>query len=112
MRAKSIRSGGAAIGVVALMLLPTATPLAHEYASGDGLNEVSIGALKRAYLACNDAAIGGRMGSGSVMQCSIVYEALKRRAFGGDFGKLLAWSQAQPPAVATGRRGGEAAAVP
>jgi hypothetical protein len=37
------------------------------------------------------------------MKCSVVYEELKQRAFGGDFHKLLAWSKAQPPALNTGR---------
>jgi hypothetical protein len=28
------------------------------------------------------------------MGCSMVYEALKQRAFGGDFAKLWVWSRA------------------
>lgn len=97
---------GAVIGVVALMQLAIATPLAHGNSSGEEPNAVPLGELKRAYLACSDTAVDGRMSSGSIMQCSMVYEALKRRAFGGDFEKLLAWSRDQSAAGTTDQRGG------
>jgi hypothetical protein len=48
--------------------------------------------LRAAYLACERAAVAERMETGGVMECSVIYEELKRRVFGGDFGRLRAWS--------------------
>ena len=48
--------------------------------------------LRAAYLACERAATAERMDTGGVMECSVIYEDLKRRVFGGDFGRLRAWS--------------------
>lgn len=56
----------------------------------------SIEDLKRLYLECDRASIAQRLTQGEVMFCSIVYEALKRHAFDGDFDRLLAWSRANP----------------
>jgi hypothetical protein len=84
-------------------LVALATPLAHSQTSGSKQMAIPIDELKGAYLACNRAATSGRLNTGGIMKCSVVYEALKQRAFGGDFYKLLAWSKAQPPARAIGR---------
>ena len=64
--------------------------------------DASVDALKRAYLACDRSAMRGQLSSGGIMHCSMVYEELKRRAFGGDFDKLLAWSNSQQPASQIG----------
>lgn len=64
----------------------------------DALRTASIDDLKRVYLQCNDAALGGRLGWPGVMGCSVIYETLKQRAFGGDFDRLLAWSREQAAA--------------
>jgi hypothetical protein len=93
----------AVIGFVALMLIASATPMAHSQSLDSELIRIPIVELKRVYLACNRAAIDGRLNTGGIMHCSVVYEELKRRAFGGDFHKLLAWSKVQPPARITGR---------
>jgi len=55
----------------------------------------SIAQLKSMYLACSDAAHSGELGRAGIMQCSVIYEELKRRAFDGDFTRLLAWSRGQ-----------------
>jgi hypothetical protein len=54
---------------------------------------MSIDELKRGYVSCSEAAVKSRLDNGSVMHCSVIYEELKRRAFGGDFERLLAWSR-------------------
>jgi hypothetical protein len=54
---------------------------------------MSIDDLKRSYVSCSDAAMKSRLDSGGTMYCSVLYEELKRRAFGGDFDRLLAWSR-------------------
>jgi len=66
-------------------------------------NELTVEQLKSAYLVCNGAALAGRLGSGDIAQCSLVYEDLKQRAFGNDFEQLLAWSRAQRAAQSAAR---------
>jgi hypothetical protein len=91
------------IATVGLVLITLAASLAHGQSTGDELKSLSIAELKRGYLLCNYAAISGRLNSAAIPQCSILYEELKQRAFGGDFYKLLAWSKAQRSAPVTGR---------
>ena len=51
--------------------------------------------LKTIYLGCSREALQRSLGSGEIASCSIVYETLLRRGFGGDFMAVLAWSRAQ-----------------
>jgi len=88
----------AVIGFVALTVIALATPMAYGQSLEGELKRVPIDELKRVYLSCDRAAAGGQLNTGGIMYCSIVYEELKRRAFGGDFEKLLAWSKAHPSA--------------
>lgn len=60
--------------------------------------QLSVAQLKSAYLDCDRASVRVRLAAPGIMQCSIVYEELKRRAFDGDFDKLLAWFQASKDA--------------
>jgi hypothetical protein len=83
-----------------LAVLPAA--MAHVHSNVE-LKAVSIDALKTAYLACDQAAVEGRLSGAAVMQCSVIYEELKQRAFGGDFEKLLAWSRSIPSVRYTAR---------
>ena len=78
-------------------MLATA-PAVRAQSPGIDPDSISIAALKRVYLACNRAVLDGWLDGAGVMQCSVVYEALKQRAFGGDFDRLLAWSRAQSEA--------------
>jgi hypothetical protein len=41
-----------------------------------------------------------QLGSNDIAVCSMIYEELKKRAFHGDFEKLLAWSKAQANSAA------------
>ncbi|MCG3189156.1 MAG: hypothetical protein LKCHEGNO_01429 [Burkholderiaceae bacterium] len=52
--------------------------------------------LKTLYLHCSAEADRRLLDIGEAAVCSIAYEALKRRIFGGDFEALLAWWRAQP----------------
>jgi len=52
--------------------------------------------LKAFYLQCNRAAMQTSLGSGGIALCSIGYEILLQRTFGGDFSAFLAWSRNQP----------------
>ena len=65
---------------------------------GGEVARLSIDQLKRFYLWCGGAATDGQLDNGAIMQCSIFYEALKQRAFDGDFERLLAWSRANSSA--------------
>ena len=55
----------------------------------------SIPQLQAAYLACSESAERGDMGRAEIIYCSVLYEELKRRAFDGDFERLLAWSRSE-----------------
>jgi hypothetical protein len=57
------------------------------------LTTLAVDELKRAYLWCDRAAANGRLRAAEIAQCSVFYEDLKRRAFDGDFERLLAWSR-------------------
>lgn len=61
----------------------------------DDVKHLSIETLKRDYLACHRASMRRALDSGEAMHCSVIYEALKHRAFGGDFERVLAWTRAQ-----------------
>jgi len=93
-RAASIRTA------VAVLALASGGVLAQGSSPDALLEQLTVGQLKRLYLGCNGAAIDGRLDRASIMKCSLVYEALKRRAFGGDFERLLAWSKSRPGAAA------------
>ncbi len=54
--------------------------------------------LKRLALECNAAASRHLLDAGSAFACSLGYEALLRRGFGGDFQAMLAWWRTRPTA--------------
>jgi len=54
--------------------------------------------LKAFYVRCSEQSIERRLDGGEAMACSIAYEVLLRKYFGGDFEVLLAWSRAQAAA--------------
>ncbi|MCL4799280.1 MAG: hypothetical protein KJ025_06810 [Burkholderiales bacterium] len=85
-----------AVGLASAALVVSTAPAAHAESRAAAPEDLRIDELKRVYLSCNSAALRGRLDTAAVRQCSVVYEALKRRAFDGDFGKLLAWSRTQP----------------
>jgi hypothetical protein len=51
--------------------------------------------IKRYYRACADEAVERRVGGSDTKACSVAYDVLLTRHFGGDFMALLAWSRAQ-----------------
>jgi hypothetical protein len=51
----------------------------------------SLAAVEEAFWLCDYRA--ATSGNADVVACAAVYEALKQRKFGGDFGKLLRWWQ-------------------
>lgn len=63
----------------------------------------TVAELKTIYLNCDRDAMRGILGAPEIAACSIVYEELKKRAFDGDFEKLLVWSQAQNSASGAAR---------
>jgi hypothetical protein len=83
--------------------LPLCLALAVPLAQAQPPKDLPVDELKRVYLSCSDAALDRRLGNGGIQYCSMIYEELKRRAFDGDFERLLAWSRAQPDAQRTAR---------
>lgn len=59
----------------------------------DATQEVSVETLKEIYIECERQAVLQALPSGDVARCSEVYEALKLRAFGGDWTRLHEWFQ-------------------
>ncbi len=51
--------------------------------------------LKRLMVECNAAANSRLLDPGSAISCSIGYEALLKRGFGGNFQAMLAWWRSQ-----------------
>lgn len=47
--------------------------------------------LEHLFLRCSRESSQGLMGFGEAALCSIGFEALKKRKFGGDFDAMLAW---------------------
>lgn len=55
----------------------------------------SIQALKATYLACDRATSASRMDPSVAGQCMSVSDELMRRAFEGDFDRLIVWWRAE-----------------
>lgn len=77
------------------LVLGLATTLAVSGDSRSALKNETVANLKISYLSCERAANSGRLASADIMQCSVIYEELKRRAFDNDFEKLNAWVRSQ-----------------
>ena len=60
------------------------------------LDSTSEHCLQQLYLRCSSEAMQGWLSSGGIAACSVVYETLLKRSFGGDFHALLRWSRQQP----------------
>jgi hypothetical protein len=67
------------------------------------LEQATADQLKAIYVDCSSEAEQRLLGTGEAMACSVVYETLKRRVFGGDFDALFAWSRTQRTAQASDR---------
>lgn len=80
---------------LAAAALCAASAVAHAREPRDEAAQVPIQTLKRDYLACHRASLRHALDSGEAMHCSVIYEALKHRAFGDDFERMLAWTRAQ-----------------
>jgi hypothetical protein len=52
--------------------------------------------LKDLYLKCSGAATRHLLGTPEIAMCSMTYQALLTRVFGGDFSALLNWSRLNP----------------
>lgn len=55
----------------------------------------TVDELKLMYLECDRRAGQTLLGAAEAAHCSMAAEELKQRGFGGDFGRLVAWWQAQ-----------------
>ena len=86
----------AEVAVAAGPSLPTSEVAQAHGSVRAGIEALSMQEAKQFYLDCSRAAMRGRLGSGETAVCSIGYEVLLERHFGGDFYALLAWSRSQP----------------
>lgn len=72
--------------------------VALQQASANELHRIGsmpIEELKGVYLGCEQAATASRLAGNDVMYCSLVYEQLKQKAFGGEFRLIRAWLDRQ-----------------
>ncbi len=100
----SLNKSTAITGFLGSTLVALAIPLAHGQSPNDALKAVPVDELKGAFLACDRAANGARLDTATIMHCSVVYEELKHRAFGGDFERLLAWARSEASVRKSGER--------
>lgn len=68
---------------------------AVEDTAREHLNALPLHAVGQLYVECSHEAIARSLGSGEAELCSVVYDVLLTRHFGGDFDALLAWSRLQ-----------------
>lgn len=78
-------------GIAVVAVAATASNAAAQ-SSDQAPSPRPIEELKRVYLQCERAAVAGKLDGEDVGLCSVVYEELKWRAFGGDFHRLKAWA--------------------
>ncbi|MCF6100830.1 hypothetical protein [Mesorhizobium muleiense] len=55
----------------------------------------AVPATEALYLACEREAAKSDLDTSEIMQCSVLYEELKRRAFDGNFKLLKTWADIQ-----------------
>jgi hypothetical protein len=70
------------------------TAAVHSQSSEPHL-QLPIDQLKHVYLACEREAAKGGLDTSEIMQCSVLYEELKRRAFDSNFKLLKTWADTQ-----------------
>jgi hypothetical protein len=80
--------GGLLIAVASLAL---GAPVALAHPAAGEVASLPIDELKRIYLACDRAATRQLLDMHTAAHCSMVGEALQKRAFQGSFDDLLAW---------------------
>ena len=68
-------------------------PLAHRAATIASLEHLPESCLKSMLVRCSDNADERLLDLGSAALCSMGYEALLRKSFGGSFGAMLVWWQ-------------------
>ena len=94
---------GAGITLVAALAALIALSVPALDAQGQTLplpvEERPVHLLKAEYLACDRASMQTALSPGTAAYCSMVSEALLRRAFDGDHERLLAWWRTERHAV-------------
>lgn len=74
---------------------PDVAPLADRAAALESFERLPESCLKALFVVCADAAGRQLLDMGSAAMCSISYEALLKRGFGGDFHALMGWWRAR-----------------
>ena len=84
----------ATVSGVTIALILAALQSAH---AGDParVRAMSIAELKGVYLGCEQSSTESRLDTGDVMYCSLVYEELKEKGFGGEFWRIRSWLEGQ-----------------
>jgi hypothetical protein len=75
------------------LALAAASTAATAQSQRSHLAALTVDELKLAYLDCDRRAGQTMLGGAEAAHCSMTFEELKQRGFGGDFGRLHAWWQ-------------------
>jgi hypothetical protein len=81
--------------IVAVVALIPATAARSQPSEAARAGMTQLDGLKQVYLDCERRAAKGDLETSEIMKCSVIYEELKRCAFGGDFKLLKAWAETQ-----------------
>jgi hypothetical protein len=73
--------------------MPQGEPMANRAATIASMEELPDSCLKSLMVECDRNAGDGLVDLGSAVLCSMGYEALLHKAFGGSFGAMLTWWQ-------------------
>lgn len=76
-----------------LVAMPEGHPLANRSATILSMEQLPDSCLKSLLVECNQSARERLLDLGSAALCSMGYEALLHKSFGGSFGAMLAWWQ-------------------
>jgi hypothetical protein len=82
------------------LAVPEGHPMVHRAETIASMQHLPDSCLKSMLVECDETARASLVDPGSAALCSMGYEALLRKSFGGSFGAMLAWWQqggAPPP---------------
>jgi hypothetical protein len=81
-----------ALACIAVVVLIPVMAVPSQSSEAARTDVTPIDGLKVVYLNCEQRAADGNLDTSEIMKCSMIYEELKRRAFGGNFRLLKVWA--------------------
>ncbi len=91
--APQLAHAGDASSTTCRVSLPDGQPMANRAATISAMEQLPESCLKSLLVECDETAHQSLIDPGSAALCSMGYEALLHKTFGGSFGAMLAWWQ-------------------